>query len=117
PPRLRGPRRRRPASAQDRPARAAGTPSRRRRPEGQRAMAARVHPDMTGPRARAVGVISDTHGLLRPEAVVALRGVAAIGHAGDIGASDVLDRLGAIAPVPDVRGNNDGVVGAVDLPT
>src|SRR6058998_3596856 len=74
-------------------------------------MAASVHPVMTGPRARAVGVISDTHGLLRPEAVMALRGVDAIVHAGDIGTSDVLDRLGAIAPVTAVRGNNDRRLG------
>ncbi len=71
---------------------------------------------MTGPRARAVGVISDTHGLLRPEAVVALRGVDAIVHAGDIGTSDVLDRLGAIAPVTAVRGNNDRGAWAEKLP-
>jgi uncharacterized protein len=62
---------------------------------------------MTDPRARAVGVISDTHGLLRPEAVAALRGVDAIVHAGDIGTPDVLERLGEIAPVTAVRGNND----------
>ena len=72
---------------------------------------------MTGPRARAVGVISDAHGLLRPEAVVALRGVDAIVHAGDIGTSDVLDRLGAIAPVTAVRGNNDRGAWAERLPS
>ncbi len=54
-----------------------------------------------------VGVISDTHGLLRPEAVAALRGVDRIIHAGDIGATEVLDALGEIAPVTAVRGNND----------
>ena len=48
-----------------------------------------------------VGVISDTHGLLRPEAVAALRGVDRIIHAGDIGATEVLDALGEIAPVTD----------------
>jgi uncharacterized protein len=54
-----------------------------------------------------VGVISDTHGLLRPEAVDALAGSDVILHAGDIGQSDVLESLKAIAPVIAVRGNND----------
>jgi uncharacterized protein len=54
-----------------------------------------------------VGVISDTHGLLRPEACRALRGVARIIHAGDVGSAEVLDGLRAIAPVTAVRGNND----------
>jgi putative phosphoesterase len=63
-----------------------------------------------------IGVISDTHGLLRPEAGAALRGVAAIIHAGDIGAAAVLDGLAAIAPVTAVRGNNDRGVWAETLP-
>jgi len=54
-----------------------------------------------------VGVISDTHGLLRPEAIAALRGVDRIIHAGDIGAPEILTTLGEIAPVTAVRGNND----------
>jgi uncharacterized protein len=54
-----------------------------------------------------IGVISDTHGLLRPEAVRALRGSALIVHAGDVGAPEVLEALRAIAPVVAVRGNND----------
>jgi len=54
-----------------------------------------------------IGVISDTHGLLRPEALEALRGVERIIHAGDIGGPDVLAALAAIAPVTAVRGNND----------
>ena len=54
-----------------------------------------------------VGVISDTHGLLRPEAIRALRGVDLIVHAGDVGRVEVLDRLRAIARVVAVRGNND----------
>ncbi|WP_447979479.1 metallophosphoesterase family protein [Candidatus Nitrospira bockiana] len=54
-----------------------------------------------------VGVISDTHGLLRPEALSALRGSDLILHAGDIGAPEVLDTLGELAPVLAVRGNND----------
>ena len=72
---------------------------------------------MTDSRARTVGVISDTHGLLRAEAVTALRGVDAIVHAGDIGAPDVLDRLSAIAPVTAVRGNNDRGAWAEKLPS
>jgi uncharacterized protein len=54
-----------------------------------------------------VGVISDTHGMLRPEAIAALRGSEVILHAGDIGSRDVLDDLGALAPVIAVRGNVD----------
>jgi len=55
-----------------------------------------------------IGVISDTHGLLRPEALTALQGVALILHAGDIGSPDILPALWRIAPVVAVRGNNDG---------
>jgi putative phosphoesterase len=54
-----------------------------------------------------VGVISDTHGLVRPEALAALAGVERILHAGDVGRPEVLDALAAIAPVVAVRGNND----------
>jgi hypothetical protein len=54
-----------------------------------------------------VGVISDTHGLLRPEAVEALRGSTAIVHAGDVGDEGILTELGRIAPVTAVRGNVD----------
>ena len=54
-----------------------------------------------------IGVISDTHGLLRPEAKQALSGVERIIHAGDIGSREILDELGSIAPVVAVRGNND----------
>jgi len=54
-----------------------------------------------------IGVISDTHGLLRPEAVEALRGSGHIIHAGDVGAPEVLESLAAIAPVTAVRGNVD----------
>jgi putative phosphoesterase len=54
-----------------------------------------------------IGVISDTHGLLRPEAVRALRGVDLIVHAGDIGSPDVLCGLRALARVVAIRGNND----------
>jgi hypothetical protein len=54
-----------------------------------------------------VGLISDTHGLLRPEALAALTGVDLIVHAGDVGREDILDRLREIAPVVAVRGNVD----------
>ena len=56
---------------------------------------------------RLVGVISDTHGLLRPEAVEALKGSGLIVHAGDIGGPEIIEALSAIAPVVAVRGNND----------
>ena len=55
-----------------------------------------------------IGLISDTHGLLREQALTALAGVDAILHAGDIGDPAILDRLATIAPVTAVRGNNDG---------
>jgi len=54
-----------------------------------------------------VGVISDTHGLLRPQALTALAGCERIIHAGDIGKPEILAQLAAIAPVQVVRGNND----------
>ena len=54
-----------------------------------------------------IGVISDTHGLVRPEALRALRGADLIVHAGDVGSPDVLHALAALAPVAAVRGNND----------
>jgi uncharacterized protein len=68
------------------------------------------------PRVHTVGVISDTHGLVRPEVLAALAGVERIVHAGDIGAPDVLDALGRIAPVTAVRGNNDRERWAADIP-
>jgi putative phosphoesterase len=54
-----------------------------------------------------IGVISDTHGLLRPEALAALQGCEQIIHAGDIGKPEILEQLAAIAPLQVVRGNND----------
>jgi hypothetical protein len=54
-----------------------------------------------------VGVISDTHGLVRPEAVAGLRGVELIIHAGDIGSPEVMAALERLAPVRAIRGNND----------
>jgi putative phosphoesterase len=63
-----------------------------------------------------IGVISDTHGLLRPEALDALRGADRIIHAGDVGGHEVLDALAAIAPLTVVRGNNDAGAWARTLP-
>ena len=54
-----------------------------------------------------VGLIADTHGLLRPEVVAAFAGVEHIFHAGDVGSDEVLDGLAAIAPVDAVWGNSD----------
>ena len=54
-----------------------------------------------------LGVISDTHGLLRPEALDALRGVEHILHAGDVGQPDILEVLRVLAPVTAIRGNID----------
>lgn len=56
---------------------------------------------------RIIGLISDTHGLVRPEALLALRGSELIIHAGDIGGPEVLETLRSVAPVVAVRGNND----------
>ena len=63
-----------------------------------------------------VGVISDTHGLLRPEALAALRGSELIIHAGDIGKPEVLTSLNSIAPVFAIRGNNDRQTWAKKIP-
>jgi uncharacterized protein len=63
-----------------------------------------------------IGVISDTHGLLRPEAVAALKGSDLIIHAGDVGAPDVLDALRKLAPTFVVRGNIDTAHWAGALP-
>src|SRR5271168_4774349 len=57
--------------------------------------------------AMRIGVISDTHGLLRPEVLTALAGVEHILHAGDIGDIAILDALRSIAPVTAIRGNID----------
>jgi uncharacterized protein len=62
------------------------------------------------------GIISDTHGLLRPEALKALQGVDRILHGGDIGDAGVLEGLREIAPVVAVRGNNDKGAWANELP-
>jgi putative phosphoesterase len=65
-----------------------------------------------------IGVISDTHGLLRPEAVAALReaGVSHILHAGDVGNFEIIETLRAIAPVTAIRGNIDRHGPCAELP-
>lgn len=63
-----------------------------------------------------IGLISDTHGLLRPEAVWALAGVEQIIHAGDIGEPQIIEALRSVAPVHAVRGNNDDGPWASALP-
>jgi hypothetical protein len=65
---------------------------------------------------RRIGLISDTHGLLRPAAVEFLRGCEHIIHAGDIGGGALLDALAALAPVTAVRGNNDRETELTGLP-
>jgi putative phosphoesterase len=69
---------------------------------------------------RVIGVISDTHGLVRPDVHTALAGVELILHAGDVGGQDILMELALIAPVRAVYGNTDsadepGLVPAIDL--
>ncbi|MGB7599553.1 MAG: metallophosphoesterase family protein [Candidatus Sulfotelmatobacter sp.] len=71
---------------------------------------------MTSEKSILIGVISDTHGLLRAEAIDALRGSDHIIHAGDVGAPEILDKLSAIAPVTAVRGNVDKGAWAQRLP-
>jgi len=63
-----------------------------------------------------VGVVSDTHGLLRPEALEILRGSNYIIHAGDVGSPEILDQLAAIAPLTAIRGNIDTSAWASKLP-
>jgi uncharacterized protein len=63
-----------------------------------------------------IGVISDTHGLLRPQAKAQLAGSHFIVHGGDIGGQAILDELHAIAPLTAVRGNNDRQPWAVSVP-
>jgi putative phosphoesterase len=65
---------------------------------------------------KTIGLISDTHGLLRPQALRALAGVRHIIHAGDIGGPEILDELRKIAPVHAVRGNNDKGAWAAGIP-
>jgi uncharacterized protein len=65
---------------------------------------------------KTIGVISDTHGLMRPEALEALRGADLIIHAGDIGAPEVLEGLRSIAEVVAIKGNNDRAAWAREIP-
>jgi uncharacterized protein len=69
-----------------------------------------------GDRRTVVGLISDTHGLLRPEAIDALKGSHLIVHAGDVGDREILARLSLVAPVVAIRGNVDTGRWAADLP-
>lgn len=69
-----------------------------------------------GPDVRRIGVISDTHGLVRAEALEALQGSDLIIHAGDVGKPEVLEQLRSLAPVAAVRGNVDRGAWADDLP-
>jgi len=68
-------------------------------------------PDQT-----VIGVVSDTHGLLRPEVFKHLNGIDRIVHAGDIGAPNVLEKLQTLAPVDAIRGNNDKGAWAEAIP-
>lgn len=63
-----------------------------------------------------IGLISDTHGLLRPEALTALKGADLIVHAGDVGKPGIIEQLGTVAPVVAVRGNVDTGAWASQLP-
>ncbi|MEK0361325.1 metallophosphoesterase family protein [Pseudomonas sp. CBC3] len=63
-----------------------------------------------------IGIISDTHGLLRPEAVTALKGCDRLIHAGDIGKAEVLDALRELAPLDAIRGNVDSGEWAAEIP-
>jgi putative phosphoesterase len=63
-----------------------------------------------------IGVVSDTHGLLRPEVIPALAGVEHILHAGDVGDPAILDRLREVAPVTAIRGNIDTHGACSELP-
>jgi putative phosphoesterase len=66
--------------------------------------------------ALRVGLIADTHGLLRPQATALLQGCDHILHGGDIGGPEILEQLAALAPVTAVRGNNDTQAWAASLP-
>lgn len=65
---------------------------------------------------KTIGLISDTHGLMRPEALEALEGVDLIVHAGDVGSPSVLSALERLGPVRAVRGNTDRDPWAYELP-
>jgi putative phosphoesterase len=71
---------------------------------------------MNGPEELRVGLLSDTHGLLRPETRAFLFGCDYIVHGGDVGRAEILDALAAVAPLIAVRGNNDTEDWAERLP-
>lgn len=71
---------------------------------------------VTSPKSIHVGIISDTHGLVRPEALTALEGSDLVIHAGDIGDPAVIEQIRRIAPVFAVRGNNDKGTWAESFP-
>jgi uncharacterized protein len=71
---------------------------------------------LTAEKRTTIGIISDTHGLLRPQALEALRGSDRILHAGDVGAPEILEALNQIAPVTAIRGNVDTEPWASTLP-
>ncbi|MGE5219588.1 MAG: metallophosphoesterase family protein [Chloroflexota bacterium] len=75
-----------------------------------------IHVKRLSLKSGRVGLIADTHGLLRPEALAALKGSDLIIHAGDIGKPEVLMALNTIAPVAAIRGNNDRYPAARKLP-
>lgn len=66
--------------------------------------------------AGLIGLISDTHGLVRPEALAALRGSKLIIHAGDVGKPEVIEALKSVAPIIAIRGNNDRGAWAKKIP-
>lgn len=76
----------------------------------------RSEPPARSPGTTLLGIISDTHGLLRPEASDALRGVDHILHAGDVGDPTILFKLSELAPVTAIRGNIDEHGSCADLP-
>lgn len=90
--------------------------SRKSRAENPHNSPAKNQASLTGKKPRKIGLISDTHGLLREEALDALRGSDLIIHAGDIGDPKILEALRQIAPVVAVRGNVDTADWAKSLP-
>lgn len=76
----------------------------------------RQTPNLRTENSIVIGVISDTHGLLRPEALAALQGAQHIIHAGDVGAAEILAELANVAPVTAIRGNIDKEAWARKLP-
>ena len=91
-------------------------PSRKLRAENPRNSPAINQASLAGKNPRKIGLISDTHGLLREEALHALRGSDLIIHAGDVGDPKILEALRQIAPVVAVRGNVDTAEWAKSLP-